>query len=145
MVDSDVVTAKLAELAERVVRIRRHCPESATTLAEDSDALDLVSFNLMLAVQACLDIASHLIADEAWEPAMTLVESFRRLADRGVVGETTAAALGDAVGLRNVVAHGYASADPTSIFAAATGGLGDLEQFAREVARWLARRPEARE
>jgi uncharacterized protein YutE (UPF0331/DUF86 family) len=33
-------------------------------LASDRDALDLVAFNLMLAVQAACDPASHLIADE---------------------------------------------------------------------------------
>ena len=143
MVDLDVVTAKLTELADRVARLRQHRPESAASLAAEPDSLDLVSFNLMLAVQACLDIASHLIADEGWEPAMTLAESFRRLSDRGVIGTTTAAALGEAVGLRNIVAHGYASADPNSIFAAATNGLADLEQFAREVGRWLTHRPES--
>ncbi len=44
-----------------------------------------------------------------------------------------------AVGLRNVVVHGYAGSDPAMVFAAATRGLGDLEAFATEVAQWLAR------
>jgi uncharacterized protein YutE (UPF0331/DUF86 family) len=40
------------------------------------------------------------------------------------------------VGLRNVVAHGYAGVRPEMIHAAATTGLADLEAFSREVARW---------
>jgi uncharacterized protein YutE (UPF0331/DUF86 family) len=41
------------------------------------------------------------------------------------------------VGLRNVVAHGYAGVRPEMIHAAATAGLADLEAFSREVAAWV--------
>jgi uncharacterized protein YutE (UPF0331/DUF86 family) len=140
MVDSTVVASKLRELADRIARIRSHCPPSPEELAADRDALDLVSFNLMLAVQTCLDIASHLIADESWEPVASLAESFRRLAERGVLSESTAAALGKAAGLRNLVAHGYAVVEPGRIHAAARDGVADLERFAREVGAWLTGR-----
>ena len=54
MVDPDVVSAKLAEVAERIGQLRRHRPETAEELVADHDTRDLVSFNLMLAVQAAL-------------------------------------------------------------------------------------------
>jgi len=50
MVDPDLVSAKLAE---RIERVRGRRAEDAASLASDRDALDIVSFNLMLAVQAC--------------------------------------------------------------------------------------------
>jgi hypothetical protein len=52
--------------------------------------------------------------------------------------EDTAKALGRAAGLRNIVAHVYAVADPLLVWTAATSGLADLEQFAAEIAAWLA-------
>lgn len=67
MVDRNVVAMKLGELADRIGRIRSHCPARPEDLAADLDALDIVSFNLLLAVQVCLDLASHLIADEGWQ------------------------------------------------------------------------------
>jgi hypothetical protein len=51
-------------LAQRVQRAKAHCTTTPAELAADADALDLVSFNLMLAVQCSADIASHIIADE---------------------------------------------------------------------------------
>ena len=90
MVDESVVAAKLAELAARIERVRVCCPETAEALARDRDALDLVSFNLMLAVQACLDLASHVIADSGWTPGTSLAGSFRRLAEHGVLSEAIA-------------------------------------------------------
>ena len=140
MVDASVIAAKLGELDERIGRVRLHRPAAAEALRDDLDARDLVSFNLMLAVQSCLDVASHLIADEGWKPAASLAESFRRLAEHGVVSSQVADRLGKAAGLRHVVAHGYAGAEVDKIFAGATSGLTDLERFASEVAAWLRSR-----
>lgn len=140
MVDRDLVQAKLGELDERITRARERCPGSPAALSGDRDALDLVSFNLMLAIQSCADIASHIIADERWSPARTLSESFERLRDQGVLTAPTAAGMKAAVVVRNIVAHGYSRADPLKIHAAATTGLRTLEAFARETSQWLLAR-----
>lgn len=136
MMDRDLLAAKLSELAHRVSRVRARCPHGAAELKADRDALELVAFNLMLAVQTCANVASHLIADSGWPPGKTLRESFERLDERGVIDAPTAAALSRAVGLRNVIAHGYAAIDPTMVHRAATTGLADLEAFASQVAAW---------
>ncbi|MDP9121009.1 MAG: DUF86 domain-containing protein [Acidobacteriota bacterium] len=137
MIDADVIAAKLRELADRIARVKEHCPPDASSLAADRDTLDLVSFNLMLAVQVCLDVASHLIADEGWPPPTSMGEAFQRLGEHGVLTRTTAEALRGAAGLRNLVAYGYAEASPDLLHAAAAGGMADLERFALEVGGWV--------
>lgn len=93
MVDRDLLTAKLLELQDRVLRVRSKCPATVDELRADRDALDLVSFNLMLAVQSCSDIASHIIADEGWPAAQNLAGGFNRLRDEGVIAAKTAESL----------------------------------------------------
>jgi uncharacterized protein YutE (UPF0331/DUF86 family) len=137
MVDVDVLSAKLKELAHRIAKVRQYNPLAPEDLEKDGDRLDLVSFNLMLAIQACLDIASHVISDEEWTVAITMAESFRRLAEHEVISQATAAALNQAVGLRNIVAHGYSKVEPGLIHAAAKTGPADLERFAEEVSAWV--------
>jgi uncharacterized protein YutE (UPF0331/DUF86 family) len=137
MVDEAIVATKLRELEDRIARIAAHRPADAASFATDRDALDLVSFNLLLAIQACLDIASHLIADEGWSSAATLGETFQRLGEQGVLTRSTADSLRRAAGLRNVVAHGYAEANPGLLYAAALDGLVDLRHFASEVSAWV--------
>ncbi len=139
MTDRDVVAAKLAELEDRLARVRAHARGTASELASDRDASDLVALNLMLAVQTCLDVASHIIADEKWPLAPTLAESFHRLAEHGVINDSTDEALGRAASFRNVVAHGYGRVVAELLFAAATDGVRDLERFAHEIAAWMAR------
>ncbi len=138
MVNANLLSAKLVELTDRADRARRHCPASPAELAADRDALDLVAFNLMLAVQTCADIAAHIIADEGWSTAKTLADGFDRLAEHGVTSAAIAEQLKRAVGLRNVVAHGYARINVDMVYAAATAGVDDLRQFAGDVARLLA-------
>ncbi len=140
MVDKDLLAANLIELSDRLAQMRRHVPGTASELAADRDALDIVSFNLMLAVQVCADVASHLIADAGWVPARSLADGFSRLEEHGVLTAQTADALRRAVGLRNVVAHGYARLDVPRAFDAASGGAADLERFAREVGTWSTKR-----
>ncbi len=138
MVDANVVAQKLKEIYRRIERTRAVCPEDPEDLAADEDALELVSFNLLLGVQACIDLATHLIADESWEPAATAREALERLVERGVISSETLKALRKAVGLRNVVAHGYSGVDPMQIHAGAKTGLTDLERFATEVSAWVS-------
>lgn len=140
MVDRNLVASKLSELADHLARVRARRKATAEELARDRDALDLVAFNLMLAVQTCADIASHLIADEGWAAAASLGAAFERLRDQHVISAAVSEALARAVGLRNVVAHGYAGVRPEMIHAAATSGLADLEAFSREVAAWTTQR-----
>jgi uncharacterized protein YutE (UPF0331/DUF86 family) len=136
MVNKDILSAKLIELADRTERVRARAPSRAEDLRSDRDALDIVSFNLMLCVQICADIASHIIADEGWVAASSLAQAFERLEEHGVLSATTSSALARAVGLRNVIAHGYSKLDLAATHRAATSGLGDMDAFAREVSRW---------
>ncbi|MFO0686413.1 MAG: DUF86 domain-containing protein [Sandaracinus sp.] len=137
MVRADLLRAKLAELAERAARVRNHQRPTVEALGADRDALDVVCFNLMLAVQTCSDIAAHIISDEGWAAPSTLAGAFDRLVEHGVVTAETCDAMRRAVRFRNVVAHGYAALDVRAAFVASTAGLLDLDSFAREVARWI--------
>jgi len=135
VVNQSLIATKLAELAERIDRASAHCPPTAAELAGDRDALDLVAFNLMLAAQTCADIAGHIISDEGWPAAKTLADAFERLAERGVTSPATAEQLKRAIGLRNVVAPGYARINVDMVHAAATHGVEDLRRFSADVAR----------
>lgn len=137
MTRPEIVTKLLAGLAHRTSRVASLRKPSMEALVADENALDLVSFNLMLAVQAACDIATHVIAEERFRPASSLAESFERLAEEGVISRTTAARLAQAAGFRNVVAHAYHRVNPTAVYMASTTGLDDLDAFAREVSQWL--------
>jgi len=137
MVDLNVVAAKLAEISARLARIRSLCPADEKAMAGDQDALELVSFNLILVIQACLDISSHIIADQGWRSAGTLVESFVRLHEHKVISAETLAGIRPGARLRNILTQMDSTVDATKVHRAATLGLVELERFAAEVGAWV--------
>jgi uncharacterized protein YutE (UPF0331/DUF86 family) len=141
MVDVDLIADKLRELDLRVARVRARRAGTALALAADRDAFELVAFNLMLAVQCCVDISLHVIADARWPVPRNAADAFDVLADHGILSGANAQRLRAAVGFRNVVAHGYAGVDPDKVHAAATAGLLDLAEFAQQLAAFAAPAP----
>ncbi|MEY4512793.1 MAG: hypothetical protein RLZZ450_4915 [Pseudomonadota bacterium] len=138
MIDQNVLLAKLAELDKRVRRVQQLRLGDAAHYASDETAAELVSFNLMVAVQCASDLAAHLIADQDWGPAASAGDAFDELAKRDVISSALAAQLRKAVGFRNAVAHGYAQLRSDLLHAAATVGVDNLVEFSRALASWVA-------
>jgi uncharacterized protein YutE (UPF0331/DUF86 family) len=63
MLDDRVLGTRVARLLARVNRARARLPASRAEFEADLDAQEIVSFNLILAVQEALDVAARWIAD----------------------------------------------------------------------------------
>ncbi len=126
----DVLATKLAALTHRIERARSELPGTATTFLGDLRAQELVSFNLLLAVQGALDIAAHLVAEGGWGVPGTSREHFELLADHGVIPQDLAVRLAGCAGARNLVAHHYGRLDLERLFRELPGGLESLAEFA---------------
>ena len=92
-------------------------------------AREIVTLNLFVALQECLSLASHWLADEGWEVPGTYAEVFRVLAERNVLDHDLAARMAGAAGLRNLIAHRYGAPDWTRIHDIASHHIEDLPRF----------------
>lgn len=95
---------------------------------------DLGAFYLFLAIQECIDLATHWVADEGWPVPDDAGGSFDLLADRGVLDARLAEGMRGAVGLRNRIGHGYAAIDHRRIEQEFTQGTETLRGFLAAVA-----------
>jgi uncharacterized protein YutE (UPF0331/DUF86 family) len=96
---------------------------------------DLALFYLFLAIQECIDLAAHWVADAGWDPADDAASTFDVLAGRGAISRDQAETLRRATGLRNRIAHGYAQVDYPRVRAEALDGLPALRAFLLAVVR----------
>lgn len=138
MVRPDVVAKKISRAAGWLHDAEALLSQPQEQFLADGKARDLSAFYLFLAIQECIDIASHWVADSGWVPADDAASSFEVLAARGVVSVETADRMRAATGLRNRIAHGYALLDHGRLHAEASQGLKDLNGFLRAVAQALA-------
>lgn len=100
----------------------------------DHKGRDLALFYLFLAIQECIDLAAHWVADEGWAPPDDAGSTFDVLADRGVVTRPVADGLRGAAGLRNRIAHGYAMLDYGRVQRESREGIPALRVFLEAVA-----------
>lgn len=130
MLDERLLETKLGRLRARIERVRTRLPASVDDFEADVDAQEIVSFNVLLAVQEALDLAAHWIADAGWEVPTTAREHFETLATHGVLPRDLAREMALCAGARNLIAHGYGTLDLRRLHAEAPIALATLERFA---------------
>ena len=136
--DRDVVTAKLESLRRCVERVRTRTPESAEELSASCDAQDIVCLNLERAVQACVDIAAHIVSDSECAVPDTMAGTFDALERQGVLSRELAERMRRAVGFRNISVHAYQTLDWEIVHSIATTRLGDFVEFGRAIEEVLS-------
>jgi uncharacterized protein YutE (UPF0331/DUF86 family) len=135
MVDVERVARLLDRLAEDIRSLRSY-RDNHSQLPSDPTLLAAVKYHFITGIEGCARIAHHLIAAEGWSIAETNAEAVRRLAVEGVVDDIVGNAVAKAVGFRNILVHEYADVDNRQVVQHLEH-LGDLEEFAGQVATWI--------
>lgn len=133
--DKEVIGVKLESLRRCVQRIEDKTPETAQALLEDNDLQDIICINLERAVQICVDLASHIIADSDMPAAGSMGESFEQLCKLNLISDELTVRMKKAVGFRNVAVHAYQEINWNIVYAIITTRLSDFVDYAKAVSR----------
>lgn len=136
MVDPERVRDRLARL-DRMLSVL----EGVRGARKDAYLVDLdmrlkTERALQLAVQICIDIGAHLIAEPGLEQPDDYRGVFRVLERADLIEGDLADRLGETAGQRNLLVHGYADIDDAQIWAS-LAQLDGLRAFAVAVNRAL--------
>jgi uncharacterized protein YutE (UPF0331/DUF86 family) len=135
VVDKAIVAAKTAAVADATARIRAVLPAAPDGFIGDRTVREVVALNLFVAIQTCLDLTAHWVADAGWPMPRTYADAFTALADHGVIPHDLATRLAAAAAFRNLVAHQYGVLDWRRVYALAASELSDLDAFCAALAR----------
>ena len=135
--DRDVLSAKLESLRHCVERVRARTPASVEALSNSHDAQDIICLNLERAVQACVDIAAHIVSDSECAVPDTMAGTFDALERQGIVSRELAGRMRRAVGFRNISVHAYQTLDWEIVHSIATKRLGGFVEFGRAIETML--------
>ena len=136
LTDSDLIAKRLAFTETRTRELATMA--RLDRVHEDLKEERFVEHTLQLAIQAALDVASHIVSDERLGEPATNRDLFDRLATGGWISKELAAKLGDMAGFRNVLVHGYQDVDLDIVVDAARNRLEDLTVFVAAVRKRLA-------
>jgi uncharacterized protein YutE (UPF0331/DUF86 family) len=127
MTDPALVAKKLAFIETCVHELRSLARPDR--IADDLREQRFVEHTLQLAIQATLDVGSHLLSDERLGEPETSRDVFRLLGRAGVVPADLAKRLERMAGFRNIVVHLYQEVDLAIVRDAVENRLGDLLEF----------------
>lgn len=135
--DKDLIQEKLELLRRCVKRIEDKRPASSQVLKNDPDLQDIIALNLMRAVQLCVDIAAHVIADKEVSAPATMGEAFETLTELGLLDAKLGERMKRAVGFRNIAVHNYQAIDWEIVFSICHKNLDDFRDFTRVISKLL--------
>ncbi|HHN64178.1 MAG TPA: DUF86 domain-containing protein [Nitrospirae bacterium] len=101
MPDPDVILAKVGNIQRCLRRIHETTLDDPESL-EEFDKQDIFVLNLQRAIEATIDIASHIIASEGLGLATTIKENFKILRDAGIIDDSMMKKMQSMVGFRNI-------------------------------------------
>jgi len=136
-VDKRLIEERLESLRRCVRRIEDKRPRSAEALVTDPDLQDIITLNLTRAVQLCVGIATHIIAESEVRAPSSMAATFDALAELGVLKQNTVENLKKAVGFRNIAVHNYQTIDWQIVFDISRRYLDNSRVFASEVSAKL--------
>jgi uncharacterized protein YutE (UPF0331/DUF86 family) len=128
-----------------VKRVKEKRPATLQEFLSSLDLQEIILFNLQMAIQFCIDIASHIISDEGLGLPGSTNEMFYTLQENGYIPEDVADKMVAAVGFRNLVVHEYTRVDLEEVYRISQENVDDLIEFLQPLLRraGLARAEEA--
>lgn len=137
MVDRDLVRRKLAELAEYVTQVSEYEALTVERYRADWKTQRIVERTLQMAIEACLDVASHVVADRGLHAPATYAETFEILVRAGLMSPGLGEAMVKMTGFRNVIVHEYTGIDAEIVVRVLRDRLEDFRRFEAEALYWL--------
>ena len=110
-------------------RVEEKRGANVETFLKDLDRQDIVSFNLQLAIQNCIDIAAHMVSEEGMGVPGSINEMFYLLEQNGYLSGELTEKMVKASGFQNLMVHEYGKIDLKQVYEIAHDQTGDLNKY----------------
>jgi uncharacterized protein YutE (UPF0331/DUF86 family) len=137
VVDGDLLRRKLAELSEYVTQVSEYRDLTIERYRADWKTQRIVERTLQMAIEACLDVASHVLTDRGLRAPSTYAETFEVLVQAGLMSPDLGRVMIEMTGFRNVVVHEYTRVDAEVVIRILRERLEDFKRFESEALSWL--------
>ena len=142
MVDKSLALRKLADLQTYLGQIREFAGITLQDYTSDWKTQRIVERTLQMIIEACVDLAHHIISDEGMRTPTSYADAFRVLAENRVIDSTLLVAMERMAKFRNVVVHQYEEVDAEIVIAILRKRLPDLEQYISAILTYLKKNQE---
>ena len=137
MDEKDKVARKIRSMKKYVDFLRSCKSVTKENLEEDYILMSAIERNLHLAIESALDIGEVIISAEGFEKPEDYRSVILILGRHNVIPRDFAARFAEAAKFRNILVHMYAEVDVEMVYEILQNNLGDFDEFAKYIARYL--------
>ena len=139
MVDKTLIFRKIASLAEYQKQIGEYAELTVEQYRSDWKIQRIVERTLQMMIELCADIANHIISDNGLRTPETYADTFRVLAENGVITPEQLAVMEKMAKFRNIVVHQYETVDAEIVVLVLRRHLIDFKEFSDAIIKLINR------
>ena len=131
------ILSKLERLQEYVRILNSYRKYSIQEIKKDFTLKGAVERYLEVSLECVLDIGEMVISKEGFRKPETYREVIEILGEKGILPEEFAKRFAEVAKFRNILVHMYAEVDVEMVYEILQNNLGDFDEFAKHIARYL--------
>jgi len=136
MVDEEMIKNRLLKLEEYISDLEEYSSIQWSDYKTNKVVRRFIERTLQLAIESCLDIGSHIIADQRWGIVDTNRDIFKILYEKNIIKDNLDNYIKMAQ-FRNVIVHDYTKLDDEIIFSILIKHLEDLKKYFKWIKEYI--------
>lgn len=136
MTDTDVVEQKIDIIEKNLDYLKKFRKMGESEFLSSYEYIQAAKHSVLEAVEACLDIAAHIIAAEGYERADEYWQMFSILEKRKIIPGTLSRKLITMAKFRNFLVHRYGEVDNELLLGIVKNDMKDVQEFARRATQF---------
>lgn len=138
MIDKDIIEAKFDIVERNLKFIEEYFKgKDAEEIEKDYRDYQALKFSLFEIVEACIDVANHIIAGERLERVEEYAKMFIVLGENRIISKKLAEKLAKMAKFRNFLIHRYGKIDTEYMVEIVNERLRDIIEFMEEIRNFM--------
>lgn len=138
MISSEVVNAMIDIIDEDIRLIEELRGQGFEPFSNSFRDIQAAKHSLQEAVEACLDIGSHIIAEKGFRRPEDYRDIYKVLEEEGIIDSALSSKLQEMAQFRNLLVHRYGKIDTKRLFVIMSEDVGDIQEFVKKVLKYIS-------
>ncbi len=138
MISSEVINAMVDLVDENIRLIEEIRAQGYESFSNSFRDIQAAKHSLQEAIEACLDIGSHIIAEKGFRRPEDYKDIYKVLEEERIIDPALSAKLQEMAQFRNLLVHRYARIDTKRIFIIMSEDMKDIQEFAKRILNYIS-------
>ncbi|MCZ7393323.1 MAG: DUF86 domain-containing protein [Candidatus Methanoperedens sp.] len=138
MISSEVINAMIDLIDENLQLIEEIRSQGFDSFSSNFKDIQAAKHSLQEAIEACLDIGSHIIAERGFRRADDYKDIYNVLEEEGIIDHVLSSKLQEMAQFRNLLVHRYGKIDTKRLFIIMSEDLKDIREFVKKILKYIS-------